>query len=73
MREIYAMLGEELGADENYGDVVVVALEEDGVIIDIDFTEGGACGGEDRGHGGFGFFTEMAAFAHVHGDIARTS
>jgi hypothetical protein len=71
MREIDAMLGEKLRADENYRYVVVVALEEDGIIVNIHFTERGACGSKDGGHSGFGFFAKMTALAHVHGDVSR--
>src|SRR5271170_8113428 len=65
------MLGEEVWADENYWHVVVVAGEERWVVINVHFLQAGAKRFEDRDHGGFGFFAEVAAFAHIHGDVAR--
>ena len=72
-RGVHTMLREELRADENYWYVVGVARQEDWVVINVHFLQARAERGEDWGHRGFSFFAKVAAFAYVHGDVARCS
>jgi len=69
--QVHAMLGHFALAQEDDGNVEVVASAQDGVGVYIDFAEGGACAAQQRSDLRLSFVTKMAAGARVQGYIER--
>src|SRR5215472_14269202 len=64
------MLGGFVRADEDYRDDQSIALFQNGIFVDVDFTEDSAKFLEQRRDGGFGFFAKMAARPRVERNVA---
>ena len=70
---VHAMLGAFARPDEDHRNVPPVALFENRIVFDIDFTEHGAEFPQQRRNGRFSFFAKMAARTRVERHLARSS
>ena len=67
---IHTMLRRLPLADEDHRNIPTVALLEDGIIIYVDFSEGGAELSQERRDDSLGFLAEVAPRTRVEGYVA---
>lgn len=70
--DINAVLGYLAGAEQDDRHVEIVPLAQDGVRIDVDFTEPGTGEEQQRSHFLFRFLAKMTSRPRVEGDIERS-
>lgn len=67
------MLGGFVRADEEHWDVTSIAFFQNGVLVDVYFSQNGAKFSQQWRYGGLRFFAEMASGARIKSDVARAA
>jgi hypothetical protein len=73
LSKINAMFGSFVRPDEDHGDVPSITLFQNGVLVDVHFSQGSAKFAQQRRDGGLGFFAKVAAGTRIERDIARAT